>query len=108
MQVSTRRDEWDITRMVREDILTNGFVSAISSGERRAERASREHAADTAPVTVCPGRRLTVGNWSVKRFKMERSGVTQARAPATVGGHIFASAPPPARRLAAAQPCLHI
>jgi len=47
-KVSTRRDEWDITRMVREDILTNGFVSAISSG-----------------------------NWSVKRFKMERSGVTQ-------------------------------
>jgi DNA-directed RNA polymerase III subunit RPC2 len=37
-----------VTKLVREDILTTGFANAISSG-----------------------------NWSVKRFKMERSGVTQ-------------------------------
>ena len=40
---------FDVTKHIREDILTMGFVNAISSG-----------------------------NWTVKRFKMERSGVTQA------------------------------
>ena len=47
-KTSARAEAYDVTKSVREDIFTNGFNNAISTG-----------------------------NWSVKRFRMERSGVTQ-------------------------------
>ena len=47
-KANARREQFDVTKAIREDILSNGFNNAISTG-----------------------------NWSVKRFKMERSGVTQ-------------------------------
>eukprot|EP01132_Coremiostelium_polycephalum_P001511 gene1511-1903_t len=45
---SLRAEQFDFSRLIRTDTITNGFIHAISSGQ-----------------------------WNLKRFKMERSGVTQ-------------------------------
>lgn len=48
---ANRAAQFDIVKCIRQDTLTSGLEHAISSG-----------------------------NWTVKRFRMDRKGVTQARA----------------------------